>query len=220
MGGIGMVTCSISISLDGFVAGPNQSMDDPIGQGGMRLHEWMFATASWRANQGSGGGERGVDSDVVEAHMAPAGAYIMGRNMFGPGRGKWDLGWSGWWGEDPPYHAPVFVLTHNPREPIVMRGGTTFNFVTDGIESAVEQARTAARDRDVQVAGGASIAGQCLRAGLLDELFLHIVPIVLGAGERLLEDVGDPVLQPVEVNASPAVTHIRYRVVHRTNRNE
>ena len=214
MGGMGMVTCSISISLDGFVAGPNQSMDDPIGQGGMRLHEWMFATASWRANQGSGGGERGVDSDVVEAHMAPAGAYIMGRNMFGPGRGKWDLGWSGWWGEDPPYHAPVFVLTHHPREPIVMRGGTTFNFVTDGIESVVEQARTAAGDREVQVAGGASTVGQCLRAGLLDELFLHIVPIVLGAGERLLEDVGDPVLQPVEVNASPAVTHIRYRVVH------
>ena len=117
MGGIGMVTCSISISLDGFVAGPNQSMDDPIGQGGMRLHEWMFATASWRAKQGSGGGERGVDSDVVEAHMAADGAYIMGRNMFGSGRGEWDLGWSGWWGEDPPYHAPVFVLTHHPREP-------------------------------------------------------------------------------------------------------
>ncbi len=207
------VTCQISISLDGFVAGPNQSTENPIGEGGARLHEWAFATTTWREQHGSGGGERNADADVAEEVVQGVGAYIMGRKMFGGGDGPWDETWTGWWGEDPPYHVPVFVLTHHPREPLPMEGGTTFTFVTDGIESALEQARTAAGDKDVMIAGGASAVQQYLAAGLLDELYLHIVPIVLGAGERLLEGVGDPRLEPVKVIASPAVTHVKYRVV-------
>jgi dihydrofolate reductase len=207
------VTCQISISLDGFVAGPDQSIEDPIGQGGMRLHEWVFQTDSWHKQHGSDGGERNADSEVVEEVFEGVGAYIMGRKMFGGGDGPWDETWTGWWGEDPPYHTPVFVLTHHPREPLEMQGGTTFDFVTDGIESALEQARAAAGDNDIVIAGGASAVRQYLAAGLLDELYLHIVPIVLGAGERLLEDVDDPVLEPVKVVASPRVTHVRYRVV-------
>jgi dihydrofolate reductase len=147
--------------------------------------------------------------------MEGIGAYIMGRNMFSPGRGEWDASWQGWWGDDPPYHTPVFVLTHFPREPLEMPGGTTFHFVTDGIESALASAREAAGpDKDVAIAGGASAVRQYLAAGLLDELYLHVVPVVLGAGERLLDDVGDPELEPIEVVHSPAVTHVRYRVVH------
>jgi dihydrofolate reductase len=207
------VTCQMSISLDGFVAGPNQSVDDPIGQGGMRLHEWAFATDTWRAQQGQAGGEHNADAKVAEEVMQGIGAFVMGRRMFGGDDGPWDEAWTGWWGEDPPYHAPVFVLTHQPRESLSMQGGTTFTFVTDGIESALEQARAAAGDSDVAIAGGASAVRQYLAAGLLDELYLHIVPIVLGAGERLLEDVGDPTLEPVKVIASPAVTHVKYRVV-------
>jgi dihydrofolate reductase len=207
------VTCQISISLDGFVAGLNQSMDNPIGEGGMRLHEWVLATDSWREQHGLEGGEHNADAEVVEEVFEGVGAYIMGRKMFGGGDGPWDATWTGWWGEDPPYHTPVFVLTHHPREPLRMQGGTTFTFVTDGIESALEQARAAAGDKDVVIAGGASAVRQYLAAGLLDELYLHIVPIVLGAGERLLEDVGDPTLEPVKVVASPAVTHVKYRVV-------
>jgi dihydrofolate reductase len=206
------VTCHISMSLDGFVAGPNQSIKDPIGEGGMRLHEWVFDTASWREQQGLEGGERNADSEVVDEVVRGVGAYIMGRKMFGGGDGPWDETWTGWWGEDPPYHVPVFVLTHHPRDPLPMRGGTTFTFVTDGIESALEQARAAAGDQDVAIAGGASAVRQYLAAGLLDELYLHIIPIILGAGERLLEGVGDPTLEPVEVIASPRVTHVKYRV--------
>jgi dihydrofolate reductase len=209
------VTCHISISLDGFVAGPNQSVEDPIGEGGMRLHEWVFRTESWRRQHGLEGGERTADSEVVDEVVQGVGAYIMGRKMFGGGGGPWDETWTGWWGEDPPYHAPVFVLTHHRREPLSMQGGTTFTFVTDGIESALEQARTAAGDKDVAIAGGASAVQQYLAAGMLDELYLHIVPIILGAGERLLEDVGDPTLEPVKVIASPAVTHVKYRIVRR-----
>jgi dihydrofolate reductase len=137
----------------------------------------------------------------------------MGRRMFGLGDGPWDLDWNGWWGEDPPFHAPVFVLTHHPREPLSMQGGTSFTFVTEGIEAALEQARAAAGDQDVSIAGGASAIRQYLAAGLLDELYLHVVPVLLGAGERLLENVGDPQLEPVKVVASPAVTHVKYRVV-------
>jgi dihydrofolate reductase len=207
------VTCHISISLDGFVAGPNQSVEHPIGEGGMRLHQWVFDTDSWRRQHGLEGGERSADSDVVDDVVQGVGAYIMGRRMFGGGDGPWDETWTGWWGEDPPYHAPVFVLTHHPREPLPMQGGTTFEFVTGGIEAALEQARAAAGDKDVAIAGGASAVRQYLAAGALDELYLHIVPIVLGAGERLLEGVGDPTLEPVRVIASPAVTHVRYRVV-------
>jgi dihydrofolate reductase len=196
------VTCQIAISLDGYAAGPNQSMEDPLGEGGERLHTWMFEPAG--------------DADVQARQrvLEGLGAFVMGRNMFGPpSGGDWDESWRGWWGEDPPYHAGVFVLTHHPREPLEMEGGTTFHFVTDGIESALEQARAAAGDQDVGIAGGASTVQQYLAAGLLDRMDLHIAPIILGAGERLLENVGDPRLEPVEVTASPAATHVRYRVI-------
>ena len=207
------VTSQISISLDGFVAGPNQSSENPIGEGGMRLHEWAFATDSWRARHGREGGERNSDAEVVETLTRDIGAYVMGRRMFGGGEGPWDTDWKGWWGEDPPYHVPVFVLTHHAREPLVMQGGTTFTFVTEGIEAALELARAAAGEQDVSIAGGASAIRQYLRAGLLEELYLHVVPVLLGAGERLLEDVGDPRLEIAETIGSPAATHVRYRVV-------
>jgi dihydrofolate reductase len=206
------VTSQLSISLDGFVAGPNQSLDDPLGQGGMRLHEWAFATDTWNEQHGRQGGARSADSEVAERMMQGIGAFIMGRKMFGGGDGPWDASWRGWWGEDPPYHTPVYVLTHHEREPLEMQGGTTFHFVTDGIESALEQARAAAGDKHVSIAGGASTVNQYLAAGHLDELFLHIAPVVLGAGERLFDGVGDPRLEPVEVIASPVVTHVRYRI--------
>jgi dihydrofolate reductase len=212
---MGSVTCQISVSLDGFVAGPNQSMDNPLGEGGERLHEWALRSAAWRRQHGESGGEPGPDDEVIEEVTRNVGAYIMGRHMFGGGHGPWDESWRGWWGEEPPFHAPVFVLTHHPRDPLPMRGGTTFSFVTDGIESALEQARAAAGERDVAVAGGARAVRQYLAAGLLDELYLHLVPVVLGAGERLLVDVGDPTLEPVKVSASPLVTHLKYRVVSR-----
>jgi dihydrofolate reductase len=208
----GLVTCQISISLDGFVAGPNQSLENPIGEGGMRLHDWVFATASWRRQQGQEGGVEGADSEVADEVFQGVGAYIMGRKMFGGGPGSWDAEWKGWWGDEPPYHAPVFVLTHHPRPPLAMLGGTMFTFVTEGIASALEQARAAAGDHDVTIAGGASTIRQYLAAGSLDELYLHVVPVVLGAGERLLDDIGDPILEPVKVVASPTVTHIKYRI--------
>lgn len=207
------VTCQISISLDGFVAGPNQSLENPIGEGGMRLHQWVFETASWRGQHGLGGGARTADSEVVDELFQNVGAYIMGRKMFGGGDGPWVKTWSGWWGDEPPYHTPVFVLTHHPREPLSMRGGTTFTFVTEGIDSALEHARSAAGDKNVEVAGGARTVQQYVAAGKLDELYLHIVPVILGAGERLLDNVGHPKLKPVKVIASPAVTHIKYRIL-------
>jgi dihydrofolate reductase len=207
-----LTTCHISISLDGFVAGPRQSQENPIGEGGMRLHEWGFTTRSWNQQHGSTGGTDGPDSEVVAGLFAGVGAYVMGRNMFGPGRGAWDEHWRGWWGEDPPFHTPAFVLTHHPRAPLRMAGSTTFHFVTEGIESAVAQAHAAAGGQDVMIAGGAKTVQQALAAGLLDELLLHVVPVILGAGERLLENVGDPGLEPAEVIASPTVTHIRYRI--------
>ncbi|HXN00538.1 MAG TPA: dihydrofolate reductase family protein [Candidatus Dormibacteraeota bacterium] len=207
------VTCQISISLDGFVAGPNQSLENPLGEGGLSLHEWAFATASWRERQGQTGGARNADSKVIDDVVQNIGAYVMGRKMFGGGDGPWDQDWKGWWGDDPPYHVPVFVLTHHARDPQPMQGGTTFNFVTTGVRSAHDQARTAAGGKDIAIAGGAHTVQQFMAAGLLDELYLHIVPIVLNAGERLLENVGNPTLQPVKVIASPAVTHVRYRIV-------
>ena len=206
------VSCQISVSVDGYVAGPNQSLDNPIGEGGMRLHEWAFATDTWNEQHGRQAGERTADSEVAAKMMEGIGAFIMGRNMFSPGRGAWDESWTGWWGDDPPYHTPVYVLTHYAREPLEMQGGTTFYFVTDGIESALEQARAAAGDQDVSIAGGAATVNQYLTAGLLDELYLHIAPVVLGGGERLFVGVGDPKLEPVEVVHSPAATHVRYRV--------
>jgi dihydrofolate reductase len=195
---MGKVTCDIGISVDGFVAGPNQRLDEPLGDGGERLHRWMFEQPE-------------ANAEAIEKITA-AGAFIMGRNMFASGRGDWDLDWTGWWGEEPPYHAPVFVLTHHAHEPITMKGGTTFHFVTDGIESAMARAQEAAGDADVAVAGGAQTLNQYLAAGLIDELRLHVAPIVLGAGERLFEGVGDLALEPVAVSRTDLVTHVTYRV--------
>ena len=197
------VTCHMSISLDGFVAGPEQSPDDPIGVGGLRLHEWHFQAD-----------EPGREADVAvrDELLQPSGAYVMGRNMFGPIRGEWTGDWRGWWGEEPPYHAPVFVLTHHAREPIEMEGGTTFHFVTDGFDAALEAARAAAGDGDVEIAGGASTVRQALAAGAIDSLLLDVVPIVLGSGEGLFDGLTDVQLEPVEVIHSPHATHIRYRV--------
>ena len=212
-----VVRCHQAISLDGFSAGPNQSLENPLGEGGERLHEWMFETAAWARMQGLPAGRPETpDSAIVDeiASDPNVGAYIMGRNMFGGGHGRWDESWKGWWGENPPYHRPVFVLTHEPRAPVPMEGGTTFFFVTDGVASALRQAQAAAGDRDVHVAGGAHTIQQFLREGMLDELYLHIAPILLGAGERLLENVGEPRMTPVTVVASPRVTHIRYRIDH------
>jgi len=196
-------TCHMSISLDGFVAGPHQSREHPLGKRGSELHGWHMGDE--RANE--------ADETATGWLMRPRGAYVMGRNMFGPIRGEWEEDWRGWWGPEPPYHAPVFVLTHHAREPIEMQGGTTFTFVTDGIVAALAQARSAAGPKDVTIAGGAQTVQQFLKAGVLDELYLHIVPVVLGSGERLLENVGDPTLEPITVIASPAVTHVKYRVV-------
>jgi dihydrofolate reductase len=203
------------MSLDGFIAGPNQTLEEPLGAGGEQLHEWAFAAQAWREAHGMEGGETNVDNEVVEEGLAGVGATVMGRRMFSGGEGPWedDPNADAWWGENPPFHHPVFVLTHQAREPLGLQGGTTFTFVTEGIEAALEQARAAAGDRDVMIAGGASAVQQYLAAGLLDELYLHIVPVLLGSGERLLDGVGDPRLEPVKVVASPAVTHVKYRVV-------
>src|SRR3954469_22243105 len=172
----------ISISLDGFVAGPDQSRENPLGVGGERLHEWVFPTAGFQRVQGREGGVENADSRVVDELWTDIGAFIMGRNMFGPIRGEWEGDWRGWWGEDPPYHTPVYVLTHHARESLEMEGGTTFHFVTEGVEAALERARADAGDRDVVVMGGASTINQYLAAGLLDELQLHIAPVILGDG--------------------------------------
>lgn len=193
------VTCDLTVSLDGFVAGPNQSMEQPLGTGGERLHGWQFK-------------ERDINAAEV-AGILEAGAYIMGRNMFaGPGDDAWPEDWRGWWGEEPPYHAPVFVLTTHRREPLVMEGGTTFHFVNDPIESVLERAREAAGDKNVAITGGASTARQFLSAGLIDELRLHVAPVILGAGERLLDGVGDLKLEPLEVRGTSLVSHLRYKV--------
>ena len=190
----------MSISLDGFVAGPDQSLDNPLGVGGMQLHQWHFDPMD------------DVDIPWRDNLLAPKGAYIMGRNMFGPIRGDWTGDWRGWWGDEPPYHAPVFVLTHYEHEPIEMDGGTTFYFVTGGFGAALEQARAIAGDKEIDVAGGASAVRQGLQAGVIDELVLDIAPVLLGAGERIFDGVGDIALAPVEVVNSPNATHIRYRV--------
>lgn len=201
---MGTVSADLAISLDGFVAGVDQSRENPLGVGGELLHTWQLNEAE-------------ANADVISAMVAP-GAFIMGRNMFGPIRGEWTGEWRGWWGEDPPYHAPVFVLTHHAREPLVMQGGTTFTFVTDGVESAMSQARAATANGDVAVAGGADTVRQFLRAGLIDELRLHVVPRLLGAGERLLDGLTELDAEPVAVsgNGGPdGVTHVTYRIASR-----
>jgi dihydrofolate reductase len=204
-----------SISLDGYTAGPNQSEDNPLGEGGEDLHNWMFQLKSWRENHGEEGGITGESDTVVEEMNENMGAGIMGRNMFGPDRGDWgDSDWKGWWGDEPPYHSPVYVLTPHEREPIEMEGGTTFYFVTDGIESALEQAREAAGDKDIHVHGGASTVRQYLNLGVIDEITLNLSPILLGGGERLFEDLGDepPQLELERVLTPPNVVHLTYSV--------
>ncbi len=205
--------CQISVSLDGFVAGPNQSEEHPLGEGGEQLHEWVVKLKEWREPHGREGGETNASSAVVRESLANVGATIMGRNMFGGGPGPWgDDPWGGWWGEDPPFHHPVFVLTHHPRELLRKEGGTSFTFVTDGIESALEQAKQAAGDKDVSLAGGAQAIRQYLAAGLADELLLNVVPVLLGDGERLFEGLGPDVrLEQVEVVDAPGVAHLKYR---------
>jgi dihydrofolate reductase len=181
---------NISMSLDGYAAGPAQDLDNPLGVGGEKLHEWVFATRSGRQMIGEEGGEEGPDDAFFRAGEENVGATVMGRNMFGPIRGDWpDEKWTGWWGDNPPYHHPVFVLTHHPRPPLEMQGGTVFHFVTDGIESALAQAFDAAAGQDVRLGGGTATIRQFLQAGLVDDLHVAVVPILLGGGERLLEDV-------------------------------
>ena len=198
-------TCCMSVSLDGFVAGPDQSRDDPIGVGGMALHTWHLT-----ADEPG----RDVDRRMRDLLLRPRGAYVMGRNMFGPVRGEWTEDWRGWWGDEPPYHAPVFVLTHHAHDPIELLGGTTFHFVTDGFDSAYAQAVEAAGDQGVDIAGGASTVRQALQAGVVDELLLNVAPVLLGRGERLFDGVPDPGLEIVEVASSPYATHLRYRLGH------
>jgi dihydrofolate reductase len=203
----------ISVSLDGFVAGPNPSEENPLGEGGEQLHEWVIKLASWRKPHGREGGEVNASSAVVEGALENVGATIMGRNMFGGGPGPWgDDPWDGWWGDDPPFHHPVFVLTHHGRERLERQGGNSFTFVTDGVESALEQAKRAAGGKDVALAGGAEVAQQYLAAGLIDELLLNLVPVLLGSGTRLFENApADLGLEQVRVVEAPDVAHLIYR---------
>jgi dihydrofolate reductase len=203
---------NISISLDGYMAGPNQSVDNPLGVGGQGLHQWAFATHSWRLTHGMEGGEEGIDDGFIAQGDMGVGATIMGRNMFGPIRGAWGgEPWNGWWGEDPPFHHPVFVLTHHPRESVTMEGGTTFHFVDDGIEAALERAFEATNGDDVRIGGGSATIQQYLRAGLVDEMHVAVVPILLGGGERLFDDLdgGPSGYDCAELVSSPSVTHVR-----------
>jgi dihydrofolate reductase len=201
------------MSLDGFVAGPEQSVENPLGIGGERLHEWALSLAAWRRTQGLEGGEVNASTPVFEESLANIGATVMGRNMFGGHPGPWDASdpWRGWWGDEPPFHHPVFVLTHHAREPLELRG-TTFHFVTSGIESALEQGRRAAAGRDVSLAGGALTAQQYLCAGLVDEMEIHLAPVLLGTGERLFDGVGADLrgLELVRTVATPRVTHLKF----------
>lgn len=209
------VRAHISVSIDGYVAGPNQTMEQPLGANGERLHDWVVELKQWREQAGMEGGVENVSSAVVADEYANVGAEIMGRGKFGPPqRGAWDGDrWQGWWGDEPPFHKPVFVLTHHPREPLTL-ADTTFTFVTDGIEDALARAREASGDKDVFIGGGANVINEYLAAGLLDELELHLVPIVLGGGARLFEGVAQGVrLEPMRMVEAPGVTHLKYRVV-------
>jgi dihydrofolate reductase len=209
------VRVHIATSLDGYVAGPNQSQDEPLGEGGERLHAWLIGLKAWREPTGLEGGEENVSNTVFAEATADVGAEIMGRGKFGPAtRGPWgDDPWQGWWGDEPPFHKPVFVLTHHEREPLVL-GDTTFTFVTDGIESALGRAREAAGGKDVYIGGGADVINQYLAAGLVDEIELHVTPILLGGGARLFDGVGPDVkLEEIRAIEAPGVAHLRYRVV-------
>ena len=204
----------ISMSLDGFIAGPNQTEENPLGEGGEQLHEWALGLAAWREPHGYDGGEVNASSEVLEEANENVGATLMGRNMFG-GDGPWgDDPWNGWWGDEPPFHTPVFIVTHHAREPVTMEGGTSFNFVTDGVESALDQARAAAGGKDVALGGGANVAQQYLKAGLIDEMQIHLVPVLLGDGARLFDDLADADvgLECTHALGAPGVTHLTYRV--------
>jgi dihydrofolate reductase len=205
------VNFDVGISLDGYLAGPNPRFEEPLGDSGEGVHAWMFRTATWAGE----GGATDRDDEIVQERTENVGAYIMGREMFGGGPGGWDEEWKGWWGDNPPYHVPVYVLTHHPREPVEMEGGTTFHFVTDGIESALEQAQAAAGDKTVQIAGGADVIQQYLKAGVVDEFQVHIAPILLGGGVRLLDGLGNDEIkiELVRTEGSPFVTHVKYRVL-------
>ena len=210
------VRADLTVSLDGFVAAPNASLEHPLGEGCERLHEWAFETASFRRQHGLEGGEANTDSDVVQESLDATGAVIMGRRMFSGGEGPWsaDPNADGWWGDDPPFHVPVFVLTHHARETLDKQGGTSFVFVTEGIDAALARARAAAGDKDVLVAGGAAVVQQAIAAGALDELQLHVAPLLLGGGVPLFGDfAGGPItgLEATRVIESPSVTHLRYR---------
>jgi dihydrofolate reductase len=209
---MGKVRVHISVSADGYVAGPNQTLENPLGERGERLHEWALPLRAFREPHGGQGGEVNASNAVLEEATANVGAEIMGRGKFGGGPGPWgDDPWRGWWGHEPPFHMPVFVLTHHEREPLTL-SDTTFTFVTDGIESALEQARAAAGEKDVVIGGGAGAINQYLAAGLVDELELHIVPLLLGRGARLFDGVG-PELEQVRAVEAPGVAHVKYRVV-------
>jgi dihydrofolate reductase len=209
---MGKVKGQISVSADGYAAGPNQGEEHPLGEGGEGLHEWVVKLAAWRDSHGREGGEVNASSEVFEEAVADTGAVVMGRNMFGPVRGPWtEPLWNGWWGEEPPFHVPVFVLTHYEREPLTL-GETTFNFVTEGVGRAVELAREAAGDKDVSVGGGAATFQQCIRAGLLEELLVNQVPVMLGGGERLFAGIpAETELEQLRVVEAPDVAHIYYR---------
>ena len=206
---------NITMSIDGFVAGPEQSPEHPLGIGGEELHDWLVPLEAFRESHGEEGGEVNASTPFAEDILGGAGATIMGRNMFGGGPGPWDESWTGWWGDDPPFHTPVYVLTSHAREPLAKEGGTTFFFVTEGIESAYEQAREAAGGKDVHLAGGANVAQQYLKARLIDEMTIHLVPVLLGDGERLFDNLaGDTVeLESTSAVEAPGVTHTTYRVV-------
>jgi dihydrofolate reductase len=213
---------TITMSLDGFVAGPDQSERDPLGRGGEQLHQWLVALKAFRETHGEEGGEVNASTQIAEGILGGTGATIMGRNMFGGGPGPWgDKPWQGFWGDEPPYHHPVFVLTSHAREPLELQGGTTFHFVTDGIESALEQAKSAAGDKDVSLGGGARVVQQYLAAGLLDELLVSVVPLLLGGGARLFDNFDEPLPRVRQVQAieAPGVTHIRYEVADKEERN-
>ena len=204
------LTTHISVSADGYVAGPDQTLDEPLGKGGENLHDWVVALAAWRERHGKEGGEVNASSAVLDEAEENVGAEIMGRGKFGPGPGPWpDEPWNGWWGDDPPFHKPVFVLTNHEREPLTL-SDTTFTFVTEGIEAALELARDAAGDRDVMLGGGADSINQYLAAGLVDELELHVVPVLLGGGSRLFEGVGPLQMEQVRSIEAPGVTHVKY----------
>jgi dihydrofolate reductase len=212
---MGKVTFNITMSLDGYSAGPNARAEEPLGDGGEQLHEWALRSAAWRETHGHEGGTEDRNSEIVRESTANVGAYLMGRKMFDGGEGPLDESWHGWWGENPPYGVPVFVLTHHEREALEMEGGTTFEFVNDGIEAALERARAAAGERDVVIAGGADVAQQYLRAGLVDEFQVSVAPVLLGGGVRLLDGLGNDeiALEADRVVHTPEATHLRYRVV-------